>query len=59
MVRAWSFANVAAAVRFQTRLGAEFSEKYHVSPLSILGHCFHVVSLGKALYPQMLHLTLV
>ena len=27
------------AVRFQIPLGAEFSEEYHVSPLSILGHC--------------------
>ena len=27
------------AVRFRIPLGAEFSEKYHVSPLSILEHC--------------------
>ena len=27
------------AVRFRIQLGAEFSEKYNVSPLSILGHC--------------------
>ena len=27
------------AVRFRIPLGAEFSEKYHVSPLSILGRC--------------------
>ena len=27
------------AARFRIPLGAEFSEKYHVSPLSILGHC--------------------
>ena len=27
------------AVRFRIPLGAGFSEKYHVSPLSILGHC--------------------
>ena len=32
------------AVRFQIPLGAGFSEKYHVSPFSILGHCFDVVS---------------
>ena len=44
------------AVRFRIPLGAGFSEKYHVSPLSILGH---VVSLGKALRPQRLHLTQV
>ena len=37
---------------------AEFSEKYHVSPLSILGSCFHNVSLGKALNPQMFHVTM-
>ena len=47
------------AVQFWIRLGAGFSEKYHVSPLSMLGHCFDVVSLGKALNPQMLDLTQV
>ena len=47
------------AVQFQIPLGAGFSEKYNVSPLSILGHCFDVVSLGKTLNPQMLHLTQV
>ena len=47
------------AVRFRIPLGAGFSEKYHVSPLSILAHSFHVVSLGKALHPQRLHLTQV
>ena len=45
------------AARFRIRLLAGFSEKNHGSPLSILGHCFDVVSLGKALHPQMLHLT--
>ena len=39
MVRAWRSANVAAAVRFRIPLGAELSEGYHVSPLSIFGHC--------------------
>ena len=29
----------------------------NVSPVSILGHYFDVVSFGKALYPHMLHLT--
>ena len=48
-----------SAVRFRTPLGAGFSDKYHISPLSILGHCFDVVSLGEALNPQMLHLTQV
>ena len=47
------------AARFRIRLLAGFSEKNHVSPLSILGHCFDVVSLGKALHSQMLHLTQV
>ena len=47
------------AVRFRIPLGAGFSEKYHVSPLSILGHYFDVVYLGKTLYPHMLHLTQV
>ena len=45
------------AVRFRISLGTGFSEKYHVSSLSILGHCFDAVSLGKALNPQMFHLT--
>ena len=44
------------AMRFRTPLGAGFSDKYHVSPLSILGQCFDVVSLDKALHLQMLHL---
>ena len=48
-----------SAVRFRIPLGAGFSEKYHVSPLSILGHYFDVASLGKTLYPHMLHLTQV
>ena len=47
------------AVRFRIPLGAGFSEKYHVSSLPILRHCFDFVSLGKALHPQMLHLTQV
>ena len=46
-------------VRFRIPLGAGFSEKYHVSPLLILGHYFDVLSMGKALYPHMLHLTQV
>ena len=47
------------AVRFRIPLGVGFSEKYPVSPHSILGHSFDVVSLGKALYPHMFHLTQV
>ena len=47
------------AVRFRIPLGAGFSEKYHVPPLSMLGHCFDAVYLDKALNPQMLHLTQV
>ena len=46
-------------VRFRIPVGAGFSEKSLISPLSILGHCLDVVSLGKALHPQMLHLTQV
>ena len=46
MARARSFPMSLPAVR-------------HVSPLSILGHYFDVVSLSKALHPQMLHLTQV
>ena len=57
MVRAWPMS--LPAVRFRIPLGAEFSEKYHISPLSNLGHCYDVVSSGKALHPQMLHLTQV
>ena len=45
------------AVRFRIPLGVGFSEQYSVSPLTILGHCFDAVPLGKALNPQMLHLT--
>ena len=47
------------AAQFRVRLLAGFSEKNQVSPLSILGHCFDVVSLRKTLHPQMLHLTQV
>ena len=47
------------ALRFRIPLGAGFSERYHVSPFSIFRHCFNVVSLGKALNPQMFHLTQV
>ena len=39
MVGAWRSADGTGAVRFRIPLGAGFSEKYHVSPLSILGHC--------------------
>ena len=39
MVRAWRSADVAACRAVSNLLGAGFSEKYHVSPLSILGHC--------------------
>ena len=50
---------VSANTILRIPLGAGFSEKYHVSPLSLCAHCFDVVSLGKALNPQMLHLTQV
>ena len=51
MVRAWRFADV----RFRTPLGAGFLEKYHVFPISILGHCFDAMYFGKTRHPQMLH----
>ena len=47
--------NVPGCVRFQTPLGAGYSEKYHVSPLSKLELHFDIDSLGKVLYPHMLH----
>ena len=59
MVRAWRSADVAACRAVSNPIGAGFSEKYHISPLSILGHCEDGVSLGKTLHPQMLHLTQV
>ena len=67
MVRAQSFVNVGAGFsllslpvgRFRIPLGAGFSEKYHVSPFSILEQCLDVVSLEKTLDPQMLDLTQV
>ena len=59
MVRARRLSISLPAVRFQIPLGGGFSKKYHVSPLSLLGHCFNVVSLGKALNHQKLHLTQV
>ena len=45
--------------KFGENRGTWRNKKYHVSPLSILGHYFDVVSLGKALHPHMLHLTQV
>ena len=56
MVKARASAMSLPAVRFRIPLGAGFSDKYSVSPLSILGCCFDVVSLGKAPHPQMLDL---
>ena len=38
-----------SVVPFRIPLGSWFAEKYHASVLSILGHYFDVVSLGKAL----------
>ena len=43
------------AVWSRTPFGG-FSDKYHVSPLSMLGHCFDVLSMGKALFPAILNL---
>ena len=50
MVRAWLFDDVAAC-----RADSIF-KTYHAPLLSILGHCFDVVSLCKSLQTQMLHL---
>ena len=48
------------AARVRGSLGAGFSEKYHVSRLSTLGHRgINVVFLGKVLHPQVLHFTQV
>ena len=38
MARAWRCADVAACRAVSNPAGARFSEKYHVSPLSLLGH---------------------
>ena len=46
-------------VQFRAPLAAGFPEKYHASPLPILGRCFDVVSLGKVHHLPMLHLTQV
>ena len=58
MVRVWRFADVAAGRAVSNlawcRIFREISCFY-----PLLGHCFDVVSLGKALNPQMLHLTQV
>ena len=59
MVRTWRFTMSLPVVRFRTPLGVGFLERYQVFPLFILGHCFDVVSLGKALYSHTLHSTQV
>ena len=45
MFRARSFANYVAACRAVSGIpiGVGILEKYHVSLLSILGHCFNIV----------------
>ena len=59
MARARSLANVTACRAVLNPAWCRIFKKYHASPLSILGHYFDVVSLGKTLYPHMLHLTQV
>ena len=44
-------------VRFQTRLGAEYSEKCHVSPLSMFEHMFRCCVRGQNTLPS--HASLV
>ena len=51
MVRAWHSADVAACRAVSITLGAGFSEKYHISPLPILGHCQWCV-LGQDTSPS-------
>ena len=46
------------AVLFRILACAGFSEKSHVSLLTIVGHYFDVVSLGKILYGQPSHASL-
>ena len=55
----WRFTDVVACLANSNPVGAGFSEKYHVSPLSILGHCFDGVSLDKAFHPKMIDLDLI
>ena len=57
MVRVWHLSMSMPAVQFRTSLGQGIMVSCF-SPLN-LGHCFDVVSLGKALYHLMLHLTQV
>ena len=59
MARARSFANVTACRAVSNPAWFRiFREISCFSPLNI-GHYFDVVSLGKTLYPHMLHLTQV
>ena len=53
------FVNVVACCAVSNPAWCRISQKYHVFFLSILGHCFDVVFLSKALNPQMLYLTQV
>ena len=39
-------------VIFTVTLGAGFFEKCRISPFSVLGHCFDVVSLGGDAAPR-------
>ena len=59
MARAWRSANVTAwPCGFKPRLVQDFQENImflQLLKLLILGHCFDVVSLGKAVHPQMFH----
>ena len=62
MARERSFVNIAACCVVSNSAWCRIlsrEEKYHGSLLSILGHCFDGVSLGKALNRHMLNLTKV
>ena len=55
IVRLWRFADATHCRAVSNPAGAGFSEKYHISPHQILRNSFDVVSLGRTLYPNMLH----
>ena len=60
MARAWRSADVAACRAVSNPAWCRISREISCfSHLNTWGHCKDVVSLGKALHPQMLHLTQV
>ena len=59
MVRAWSFVNATACRAISNPAWCMIFRGILCFTLSTLGHYFDVVSVGKALPPQMFHLTQV